>query len=113
MITLRWLKNRGGIAAIEVENDKKAALMYETIDALPLYKGTVVKEDRSRMNACFIIEDKQVEEEFLALCKAEGMIGVKGHRSVGGFRVSMYNAMPYEGVVALADLMKYFATKKG
>ncbi|ANE53591.1 MFS transporter [Flavisolibacter tropicus] len=113
MLTLRWLKNMGGIAAIEVENNKKAALMYETIDALPLYKGTVVKEDRSRMNACFVIEDKQVEEEFLALCKAEGMVGVKGHRSVGGFRVSMYNAMPYEGVAALADLMKYFANKKG
>jgi phosphoserine aminotransferase len=113
MLTLRWLKNRGGIAAIEVENNKKAALMYETIDASPLYKGTVVKEDRSRMNACFVIEDKLVEEEFLALCKAEGMVGVKGHRSVGGFRVSMYNAMPYEGVVALADLMKYFAGKKG
>ncbi|HYH15389.1 MAG TPA: 3-phosphoserine/phosphohydroxythreonine transaminase [Flavisolibacter sp.] len=113
MLTLRWLKRVGGIEAIEVENNKKAALMYETIDSLPLYKGTVVKEDRSKMNACFVIEDKQVEEEFLALCKTEGMVGVKGHRTVGGFRISMYNAMPYEGVVALADLMKYFAGKKG
>jgi len=113
MLTLRWLKRVGGVAAIEVLNNKKAALMYETIDALPLYKATVVKEDRSKMNACFIIEDKQVEAEFLALCKAEGMVGVKGHRTVGGFRISMYNALPYESVVAVTDLMKYFANKKG
>lgn len=113
MLTLRWLKSVGGVSAIEVLNNKKAALMYETLDTLPLYKGTVVKEDRSRMNACFIIEDKQVEEEFLALCKAEGMVGVKGHRSAGGFRISMYNALPYESVVAVSELMKYFASKKG
>jgi phosphoserine aminotransferase len=94
-------------------NNKKAALLYDTIDALPLYKGTVAKEDRSKMNACFIIEDKQVEEAFQALCKEEGMVGVKGHRSVGGFRVSLYNALPYESVVALTELMKYFALKKG
>ena len=113
MLTLRWLKGIGGVSTIEERNNKKAALLYDTIDALPMYKGTVAKEDRSKMNACFVIEDKQVEEAFQALCKEEGMVGVKGHRSVGGFRVSLYNAMSYESVVALTDLMKYFAEKKG
>lgn len=113
MLTLRWLKNAGGIPAIETVNDKKAALLYQTIDALPLFKGTVDKADRSKMNVPFLIEKPGVEKEFLALCETEGMIGVKGHRTVGGFRVSLYNALPYESVVALTDLMKYFAEKKG
>ena len=109
MLTLRWLKSMGGVAAIEKLNNKKAELLYNTIDSLELYKGTVAKEDRSKMNACFIIEDAALEKEFLALCEREGMIGVKGHRSSGGFRVSMYNALPYESVVAITDLMKHFA----
>jgi phosphoserine aminotransferase len=113
MLTLRWLKRSGGVSAIEKINDKKAALLYDTIDALPMFTGTVAKEDRSKMNACFVIEDKQIEEEFQALCKQESMVGVKGHRSVGGFRVSLYNALTYESVVALTDLMKYFADKRG
>jgi phosphoserine aminotransferase len=113
MLTLRWLKANGGVAAIETVNNKKAALLYETIDALPLYRGTVAKEDRSKMNVCFVIEDPKVEEEFLALCKTEGMVGVKGHRSAGGFRVSLYNAMPLESVEALTELMRHFADKKG
>jgi len=113
MLTLRWLKNAGGIAAAQQLNSQKAALMYETIDALPLFKGTVVKEDRSQMNACFVAENEALEKEFLALCEQEGMVGVKGYRTVGGFRVSMYNALPLESVKAITDLMNYFAQKKG
>ena len=113
MLTLRWLKNAGGIAAAQQLNSQKAALMYETIDALPLFKGTVVNEDRSQMNACFVAENEALEKEFLALCEQEGMVGVKGYRTVGGFRVSMYNALPLESVKAITDLMNYFAQKKG
>lgn len=112
MLTLRWLKKKGGVAAIEKINDKKAGLFYETLDALPQFRGTVNREDRSKMNAVFVMEDPGAEKEFLSLCEKEGMIGVKGHRTTGGFRVSMYNALPYESVVAFTDLMKYFAKTK-
>jgi phosphoserine aminotransferase len=112
MLTLRWLKNQGGVPAMEKRNEEKAKLFYETLDALPLFKGPVAKEDRSKMNAVFVMDDTTLEKEFLDLCKAEGMVGVKGHRSVGGFRVSMYNALSIESVKALTDLMKHFAAKK-
>ncbi len=113
MLTLRWLKEKDGVAAIEKMNDAKAALFYNTLDSLPLFKGPVAKEDRSKMNAVFVMEDAALEKEFLDLCKGEGMIGIKGHRSVGGFRVSMYNALTLESVQALTDLMKDFANRKG
>ena len=113
MLTLRWLKKQGGMAAMEKRNNAKAKLFYETLDRLPLFKTPVANEDRSRMNAVFIIEDPAIEKEFLELCKNEGMIGVKGHRLSGGFRVSMYNALPLESVKAMTDLMKEFANKKG
>ncbi len=113
MLTLRWLKNKGGVAAIEKENNKKAKLFYDTLDALPLFKGPVAKEDRSKMNAVFIIEDDNLEKEFLEICKNEGLVGVKGHRSVGGFRISMYNALSLESVKVITELMKNFANKKG
>lgn len=113
MLTLRWLKAAGGIAAIEKLNNQKAALMYQTIDTLPLFRGTVVTEDRSTMNACFVTQDAETEKEFLALCEKEGMVGVKGYRTVGGFRVSMYNALPLQSVQAMCDLMKHFAQTKG
>jgi phosphoserine aminotransferase len=113
MLTLRWLKNLGGVAAIEKLNNLKAELFYKTVDSLPVFKAVVAKEDRSYMNAVFVMEDPNLEKEFLDLCKKEGMIGVKGHRSVGGFRVSMYNALQYESVVAITDLMKEFSKKKG
>jgi phosphoserine aminotransferase len=112
MLTLRWLKNNGGIAFAEKRNEAKAKLFYETIDNSSIYKGTVAKEDRSKMNAVFVINDAEVEKEFLSLCEKEGMIGVKGHRTTGGFRISMYNAMSLEGVKALTDLMKYFEQSK-
>jgi phosphoserine aminotransferase len=113
MLTLRWLKKLGGVAAIEARNKAKAKLLYETLDSLPMFKGPVAKEDRSKMNAVFVIDNPQLEKEFLELCKSEGMIGVKGHRLSGGFRVSMYNALPIESVQALSDLMKYFASRRG
>jgi phosphoserine aminotransferase len=112
MLTLRWLKGIGGVAEAQKRNDAKAKLFYNTLDALPVFKGTVAKEDRSKMNAVFVVENADAEKEFLALCEKEGMIGVKGHRTTGGFRVSMYNAMPIESVQALTDLMKYFAESK-
>ncbi|GAA4317040.1 3-phosphoserine/phosphohydroxythreonine transaminase [Flaviaesturariibacter amylovorans] len=112
LLTLRWLKGIGGVDVIEKENERKAALLYDTIDALPVFKPTVAKADRSRMNVCFVMDNPDTQAEFLALCQQEGMVGVKGHRSVGGFRASLYNALPYESVVALTDLMKHFAQKK-
>ena len=113
LLTLRWLKDQGGVAAIEQINNSKAKLFYDVLDSLPVFKGLVAKEDRSKMNAVFILEDAVLEKQFLELCKNEGMIGVKGHRTVGGFRVSMYNALPLESVKAITDLMREFANRKG
>lgn len=111
LLTLRWLKNNGGIVAAEERNNEKAKLFYNTLDSLPGFIRTVAKEDRSKMNACFKVEDESAEKEFISLCDREGMIGIKGHRTTGGFRVSMYNALPYDSVKAITDLMKYFASK--
>jgi phosphoserine aminotransferase len=113
LLTLRWLKKQGGVAAIEKINDQKAKLFYDTIDSLPLFRGLVAKEDRSKMNAVFVMEDKSLETEFTELCRNEGVIGIKGHRLAGGFRISMYNALPLESVKALTDLMKEFSIKHG
>ena len=112
MLTLRWLKEQGGVVAMEKRNNEKAKLFYDTLDMLPLFRGIAAKEDRSTMNATFVIENMVLEKQFSELCKSEGMVGVKGHRTVGGFRVSMYNALPIESVKALTDLLKEFATKK-
>ena len=112
MLTLRWLKAQGGVPAIEALNDKKAALLYDTLDRLPIFRPTVAKEDRSKMNVVFVMDEPALEQEFLTICKANGMVGVKGHRSVGGFRVSLYNAMPLESVQVLTELMNDFAQKK-
>lgn len=113
LLTLRWLKQLGGVQGIEKINDEKAALVYDTLDSLPVFRPTVAKEDRSKMNVVWVMDDKEAEKEFLQLCKQEGMVGVKGHRSVGGFRVSLYNALPMESVHALVSLMKHFAQTKG
>lgn len=112
MLTLRWLKKSGGVAAIEKINDAKAALLYDTLDSLPGFRPTVVKEDRSKMNVTFFIDNPELEKEFLALCKDNGMVGIKGYRTVGGFRASLYNALPMDSVRVLTDLMKDFANKK-
>ena len=108
LLTLRWVKNKGGIAAMETLNKAKAELLYNTLDAHPLFKPTVAKEDRSRMNVVFTMDDPEKEKQFQEACKAANMVGVKGHRSVGGFRVSLYNALPMESVIALTDLIKSF-----
>ncbi|MBA2746979.1 MAG: 3-phosphoserine/phosphohydroxythreonine transaminase [Flavisolibacter sp.] len=112
LLTLRWLKAQGGVEAMEKINGQKASLFYETLDALPVFKGTVAKEDRSKMNAVFVLENPKAETEFLELCEKEGMFGVKGHRTTGGFRVSMYNALPMESVQAITAVMRYFAQTK-
>jgi phosphoserine aminotransferase len=112
MLTLRWLKQQGGVPAIEKLNAAKSALMYDTLDSLPVFTAKVAREDRSLMNAVWIMKDEALEKEFLAECKQHGMVGVKGHRTVGGFRASLYNALTIDNVKALTDLMKEFAKKK-
>lgn len=108
MLTLRWLKEQGGLEAVQKKNEQKAALLYDEIDRNPYFRGTVAKEDRSLMNVTFVMEDDSLTEKFLAAATEEGCVGLKGHRSVGGFRASIYNAMPYEGVAALVEVMKNF-----
>jgi phosphoserine aminotransferase len=111
LLTLRWLKKIGGIPAIEKINEQKANLLYTTLASLPMFNLPVPSQDRSKMNAVFTMQDPALEKLFLTRCKEEGMIGIKGHRSVGGFRVSMYNAMPLSSVVDITDLIKDFANK--
>lgn len=106
MLNLRWLKNKGGVAAIEKENDAKAALLYSEIDRNPLFKGTTAIEDRSHMNATFVLNDEALTDKFNTLLADANISGLKGHRSVGGFRASMYNALPIESVQVLVDTMK-------
>ncbi len=110
MQTLRWLKELGGLSVMEKMNEEKAAILYDAIDNSKLFKGTAEKEDRSLMNVCFVMKDeyKELEPEFLKFATEKGMSGIKGHRSIGGFRASIYNAMPKEGVQALVDCMKEF-----
>jgi phosphoserine aminotransferase len=107
MLTLEWLKDIGGLAAIEKINNEKAALLYNEIDRNPLFKGFVSnKEDRSNMNATFNLTDDSLNDRFNSLWTAAGINGLKGHRSVGGYRASMYNALPIESVAVLVDVMK-------
>ncbi len=112
--TLKWYKEQGGVEGMHKVNVKKADLLYGEIERNKMFKGTVEKaEDRSIMNVCFVMSDdfKDKEEEFNKFASAQGMIGLKGHRSVGGFRASIYNAMPIESVQALVDCMKEFESK--
>jgi phosphoserine aminotransferase len=109
MLTLRWVKSMGGVAALEKLNNEKAALLYKEIDNNPLFTGTAAKEDRSKMNVCFVMKDKNREEEFLSLAKQHNIVGIKGHRTTGGFRASLYNALPLSSVQVLVDVMKNFA----
>lgn len=109
MLTLQWLKKIGGVAAVEKLNDAKAALLYSEIDSNPLFKGTVAKEDRSKMNVCFVMNDASLEEKFQAYVKERNIVGIKGHRLVGGFRASLYNALPVESVHVLVQAMREFA----
>lgn len=108
--TLKWVKAQGGVSAMFERNKKKAALLYEEIDRNSMFIGTAAKEDRSIMNVCFVMAPgkEELQDEFMAFAKSKGMVGIKGHRSVGGFRASIYNACPIEAVEALIACMKEF-----
>lgn len=109
MLTLRWLKSKGGIAEMEKENIAKAAALYAEIERNPLFKSPCNVEDRSRMNVCFVMENPELEKPFLKFAESRGMVGIKGHRSVGGFRASIYNALPITAVHSLIEVMREFA----
>lgn len=113
MLTMRWVKNQGGVQAIQKINENKAGLLWSEIDRNPLFHSPTHIDDRSNMNVCFLLKDINLEAEFLANCKAAGCSGLGGHRSVGGFRASIYNAMPLEGVEVLIGLMQEFERTKG
>lgn len=106
MLTLQWLKDLGGIKFIEEVNNQKAALLYNEIDRNPLFKGIVAKEDRSTMNVTFVLTDNRLTETFNNKWKEAGISGINGHRTVGGYRASMYNALPLYSVQVLVDVMK-------
>ena len=112
MLTLRWLKKMGGLNEMYKRNQAKAAILYKEIDENPLFVGTVNKEDRSLMNVCYLLKDATLDKEFLEETKKAGIDGIKGHRSVGGFRASIYNAMPIESVQVLVDVMRDFSNRK-
>lgn len=109
LLTLRWIEKEGGLKEMEKRNNAKADLLYKTIEEHPAFYCPIEKEDRSIMNVVFFLTDPAKENSFLELCKQQGMIGVKGYRTVGGIRVSMYNALPMSSVQAFCDLMKNFS----
>ena len=113
MVALRWLKSIGGVPEIYRRNKEKAALLYDEIDRNPLFRGTVDKQDRSLMNICFVMADgyEELAPEFMEFTKERGIVGIKGHRLVGGFRASCYNALPIESVRVLVECMQEFAAK--
>jgi phosphoserine aminotransferase len=111
LLTLQWLKNQGGIAAIEKVNEAKAALLYAEIDRNPLFKGAAAVKDRSCMNATFLLNDESHAATFDAIWKTAGISGLPGHRSIGGYRASMYNALPIESVQVLVDAMQELERK--
>lgn len=111
--TLRWIKEKGGLEEIGKINSQKASILYNEIDNNPQFEGVVVKEDRSDMNITFILKKQQLQQSFLVEAADAGIVGIKGHRSVGGFRASLYNAMPQESVQVLVDLMSSFGKKNG
>lgn len=110
MQTLRWIKAQGGVKEMQRRAEERAALLYGEIDSNPLFRGTAALEDRSFMNIDFVMADeyKELEADFMAYAQSKGMVGIKGHRSIGGFRASCYNALPLEAVQALVDCMRSF-----
>ncbi|HET7669004.1 MAG TPA: 3-phosphoserine/phosphohydroxythreonine transaminase [Burkholderiales bacterium] len=112
-LVFKWLKALGGVSAIEKTNIRKAKLLYDYLDATQFYRNPVAKEDRSRMNVPFTLHDAKLDEAFLKGAAGQGMVQLKGHRSVGGMRASIYNAMPLEGVQALVEYMRDFEKKHG
>lgn len=113
MLTMRWIKSVGGLGEMQKRNQDKASLLYGEIDQNPMFVGTAEKSSRSLMNVCFLLHDASLEQSFLEAAKKAGIEGIKGHRSVGGFRASTYNALPIESVQVLVDVMKDFARTKG
>lgn len=112
-LNLKWLKNLGGIPTISKINQAKSKLIYDEIDRNPMFIGTAEKEDRSEMNVCFVLEDESLKEAFDKMWKDAGIVNLNGHRDVGGYRASIYNAMPIESVQVLVDVMKHFEQKLG
>jgi phosphoserine aminotransferase len=113
MLTMQWLKNLGGVDAIYKINKEKAALVYNEIDNNPCFVGKVETADRSLMNATFLLNDNSLEDAFAKVCVDNHIVGLRGHKSVGGFRASLYNSMPLESVQVLVDVMKDFGLKHG
>jgi len=111
MLNLEWLKKKGGIAAIEIENEKKAQLIYSEIDLNPLFNGFAAKADRSTMNATFTLANENLKDTFDSMCQEAGINGLNGHRSVGGYRASMYNALTIESVQTLVEVMSELERK--
>ena len=107
-LVLEWIKEKGGIAAIQKINEEKAKILYDFLDSSKMFKGTVVKEDRSIMNVPFVTGNEELDAKFVKAAKEAGFVNLKGHRTVGGMRASIYNAMPVEGVAALVEFMKKF-----
>ena len=112
-LVFKWLKQQGGLVSMERKNVEKARLLYDLLDSSQFYANPVAKEDRSRMNVPFTLKDARLDEEFLKGAAKQGMVQLKGHRSVGGMRASIYNAMPIEGVQCLVQYMKDFEKKHG
>jgi phosphoserine aminotransferase len=110
-LVFKWLKQQGGLVAMERKNVEKASLLYDFLDGSSFYKNSVRKSDRSRMNVPFTLADASRDEAFLKGADREGMVQLKGHRSVGGMRASIYNAMPIEGVRCLVEYMREFARR--
>jgi phosphoserine aminotransferase len=113
MLNLRNLLAHGGVKAMEARNNAKAALLYAEIDANPLFMGTVAHEDRSKMNVTFTLHDEAHQAAFDQLWKSAEIVGLPGHRSTGGYRASMYNALPLESVQVLVDVMREFTRTNG
>ena len=113
MLTLRWLKANGGVKGAEARNIAKANLLYDCIDHSKIFVGTAKEEDRSRMNICFVLkpEYQDLQDDFFKFASERGMVGIKGHRSVGGFRASCYNALTLEAVQALVDCIKEYEAR--
>jgi len=108
LLTLRWLKAEGGVQEMERRNNLKAEMLYSAIDQSKIFKGTAAKDDRSKMNVCFVMDNEEQEKQFLTYTQSLGIVGIKGHRSVGGFRASLYNALESSSVEVLVNAMKHF-----
>jgi len=107
-LVLEWIKEQGGVAAVQKINEKKAKILYDFLDSSKMFRGTVVKEDRSLMNIPFVTDSEELNAKFIKEATARGFVNLKGHRTVGGMRASIYNAMPVEGVIKLVEFMEEF-----